>query len=89
MGIYYTLYAMTNTSDRTTGKHSYGNLVTIAKFDSWTEAYTQLVQEAASFLDTHIESHVVSMHDNSIGISYDIDEPVMKYREFMVIKNKP
>lgn len=89
MGIYYTLYAMTNTSDRATGKGKYGDLVAIAKFDSWTEAYTQLVQEAASFLDTHIESHVVSMHNNSIGISYDIDEPVMKYREFMVIANKP
>ena len=88
MGIYYTLYAMTNTSDRATGKGKYCDLITIAKFDSYTEAYTQLVQEAASFLDTHIESHVVSMHNNSIGISYDIDEPVMKYREFMVIENK-
>lgn len=88
MGIYYTLEAVTNTSDRATGKRNYGNLVTIAKFDYYTEAYTRLVQEAASFLDTHIESHVVSMHDNSIGISYDMDEPVMKYREFMVIENK-
>lgn len=89
MDIYYTLYAMTNTYDRATGKRDYGGLVTIAKFDYHTEAYTQLVKEAASFLDTHIESHVVSMRDNSIGIGYDTDEPVMKYRVFMVIENKP
>lgn len=89
MDTYYTLNAVTNTYDRATGKRNYGDLVTIAKFDLYQEAYTQLVQEAASFLDTHIESHVVSMHDNSIGICYDMDEPVMKYREFMVIENKP
>lgn len=88
MNTYYTLEATTNTYDRATGKRNYGDLVTIAKFDYYTEAYTQLVQEAASFLDTHIESRVVNMHNNSIGISYDMDEPVTKYREFMVIENK-
>lgn len=85
---YYTIEATTTTYDRATGKYNEGKPVTIAKFDSYQEAYTRLIKEVADFLYTHIESVVGIMKEDGIGISYDQDEPVLKYQFFTATKHK-
>lgn len=85
---YYTIEATTTTYDRATGKYNKGKSVTIAKFDSYQEAYTRLIKEVADFLYTHIESVVGIMKEDGIGISYDQDEPVQKFQFFTATKHK-
>lgn len=85
---YYSLEAATSTYDRATGKYNNDTLVTFAKFDYYTEAYTRLLQEAVNFLNAHPGSVVGLMKEDAIGISYDQNEPIKKYQFFTATKHK-
>lgn len=86
---YYSLESLTSTYDRSTGMFNSGEIVTVAKFDYYTEACTKLVQEAANFLNTHPGSVIGNVKEDSIAVSYDQNAPIQKYQFFMVIKHKP
>lgn len=81
---YYSLMSATDTYDRTTGKPDNGKPTVIIESDSYQEAYTRLIKEAANFLNTHAGSVVGVMMENCIEINYDQDKPVQKSQFFMM-----
>lgn len=89
MDVYYSLVDATSKYDRVAGKYDNDNkFTTIAEFDSYQEAYTRLIKEAANFLNTHADSVVGIMKENAIGICYDQDKPVRKTQYFMMTERK-
>lgn len=84
MDAYYSLMSATNTYDRVTGKSDNGKPTVIIESDSYQEAYTRLIKEAANFLNTHAGSVVGVMMENCIEINYDQDKPVQKSQFFMM-----
>lgn len=89
MDAYYSLMAATDTYDRAANKSVNGKFATITESDSYQEAYTRLVKEAANFLSTHPGSVVGIMKEDAIGISYDQDKPVQKSQFFIVTDCMP
>lgn len=56
MNAYYSLMSATDTYDLTTGKYDHGKFTVITESDSYQEAYTRLIKEAANFLSMHAGS---------------------------------
>ena len=84
MDAYYSLMEATDTYDRATGKSDNGKPTVITESDSYQEAYTRLIKEAANFLNTHAGSVVGVMMENCIEINYDQDKPVQKSQFFIM-----
>lgn len=84
MDAYYSLMSATDTYDRATGKSDNSKPTVIIESDSYQEAYTRLIKEAADFLNTHAGSVVGVMMENCIEINYDQDKPVQKSQFFMM-----
>ena len=84
MNAYYSLMSATDTYDLETGKYDHGKFTVITESDSYQEAYTRLLKEAASFLNTHAGSAVGIMMENCIKINYDQDKPVQKFQFFVM-----
>ena len=89
MDAYYSLMSETDTYDRATGKYDHGKFTVITESDSYQEAYTRLIKEAASFLNTHAGSAVGVMMENCIKINYDQDKPVQKFQFFVMTDCMP
>lgn len=89
MDAYYSLMSATDTYDRATGKSDNGKPTVIIESDSYQEAYTRLIKEAANFLNTHAGSVVGVMMENCIKINYDQDKPVQKSQFFMMTDCMP
>lgn len=89
MGAYYSLMAATDTYDQAANKYDHGKFTVITESDSYQEAYTRLIKEAANFLTTHAGSVVGVMMENCIKINYEQDKPVQKFQFFVMTDCMP